>query len=518
MSGGLRDRPRVLMIGLDAAEPSLIEQWTEDGSLANLGRLMNDGAYGRLASPAEWLSGSPWPTFYTGTGPGDHGLYYYLAWCPDRMTTARPSPDRLPLPHFWRELSAHGPRVIAVDVPRSYAPESFHGIEISGWGTHENLMPVSTSPPSVLEWLRSAFGPRPRTEEIHMRLPMQRLLDIRAQEERIVDQVVRITSTLMQREAWDLTLACFASTHRAGHKLWDETGADSPGPTDRRRARAALRGVYVAVDEAVGRLVEIAGDIDATIVFSVHGMGSNLSRTDVLPEMLARVLGGRTEAYPHGSGRVAALQRARRLIPRTWRYAITRRMPMLMQDRLAVFWRFQGTDWSTTQAFCLVADLQGYVRINLRGREARGIVEPGREYEELCDRIANGLKTFVDADTGEPVVAGIARARDLCDKGVRCDLLPDLVVNWSSTPAATHRELTSADYGSIPWPTPGAHPSGRSGNHRGEGFVIATGQAFRPRSRLVGANVLDLAPTVFHLFDVPVPRRMSGRLLRDTST
>jgi len=66
---------RVLLIGLDAAEPRLVERWMTDGSLPNLRRLRDSGSYGRLASTADWISASPWPTFYTGTSPGDHGYY-----------------------------------------------------------------------------------------------------------------------------------------------------------------------------------------------------------------------------------------------------------------------------------------------------------------------------------------------------------------------------------------------------------------------------------------------------------
>lgn len=501
------------MIGLDAAEISLVEAWTRDGSLPHLGRLAKQGACGRLASPSEWFSGSPWPTFYTGTDPGEHGLYHYLAWFPDRMTAARPSPDRLPLPHFWRELSTYGPRVIVVDVPRAYAPEPFNGVELGGWGTHEALMPTSASPAGLLPWVRGRFGPPPRTEETHRRLPLDRLLELPREERRVIRQMVDITTSLMEREPWDMALVCLASTHRAGHKLWDETGAlDAPGSGARPRIQAALRDVYVCVDEAVGRLVEAAGDVDATIVFSVHGMGSNPSRTDVLPEMLARVLCGDDGSRHGGSPWAKAMERARRRVPEAWRQLAKSRMPMSMQDRLTVFWRLRATDWARTPAFCLVADQQGYIRVNLRGREARGIVEAGREYEELCDRIVNGLKTFVDSDTEEPVVDRIGRTRELCRTGARRDRLPDLVVNWSSTPAAAHREIRSPDYGCIPWPTPGTHPSGRSGNHRSDGFVIASGRGFSPGSTIVGAHVLDLAPTVFHLFDVPAPARMSGRL------
>ena len=54
---------RLLVIGLDAPEPSLIESWIDAGALPTLAAIRRNGASGRLASTAEWSPGSPWPTY-----------------------------------------------------------------------------------------------------------------------------------------------------------------------------------------------------------------------------------------------------------------------------------------------------------------------------------------------------------------------------------------------------------------------------------------------------------------------
>jgi len=96
------------MIALDAAEPTLIERWMDEGSLPNLARLRDRGSYGRLESSADWMAGSIWPTFHTGTTPGDHGLYHFVQWHKDRMDLFRPSPDWLPQREFWRDAATEG--------------------------------------------------------------------------------------------------------------------------------------------------------------------------------------------------------------------------------------------------------------------------------------------------------------------------------------------------------------------------------------------------------------------------
>lgn len=505
--------PRVLMIGLDAAEVSLIDQWSRDGSLPNLRLLRDKGAFGALKSTADWLVGSPWPTFYTSTLPSNHGLYHYLLWKPDAMSTVRPAPDWLPLDPFWRQLGARGKRVVALDVPLTYAPPPFAGVEISGWATHELLVPPAYYPASIREWVTDHYGSPPRDEEDYRLMKPNELLNIRDHLIALTGSVADLSVGLMQKEAWDLMLVCFSATHRGGHKLWSLDGmAGEPSSDERARLQGALRDIYIACDQAIGRLLETAGDPLTVVVFSLHGMGENTCRSELLPEMLRPILADDVRPQTLSSPRRLAAK-LRDAVPVRLRNAIKSRMPMAVQDRLTAYWRTGGIDWQTTPAFALASDLQGYIRINLRDREAAGVVASQAEYDRLCERISDGLKTYVDADTGQALVRDIARCSDLYPAGKHGPDLPDLVVRWNHTPAALHRSIRSERYGTIAWPTPGRHPSGRSGNHRPAGFVLACGDAFEPGDNIEGADILDLAPTVCELLGQPVPTSFRGRSL-----
>jgi len=496
----------VLMIALDAAEPHLVEQWMNDGTLPNLKRHHARGVFTRLASTADWLAGSPWPTFYTGTTPADHGLYHYLQWQADQMRPIRPSPDWLPLRPFWRDLSEIGHRVITIDLPMKFPPEPFNGVEIYGWATHDRLAPPASYPPSMMDWVRREFGP-PLSDEVWGSQRVKSLFQLRDQLIRATCRVADLAKALINRETWDLFMVGFGATHRGGHKLWDLSGAwGDIRPGDRTEFSHALRDVYVACDAAVGRLVEAAGDGVTVLVFSLHGMGPNTSRVYLLPTMLDRILGKEAK-----SGTRARLRRLKETIPLEWLYRMSRVLPLSLRDKLG---RLKGgIYWPVTPAVSLVADLQGYVRINLRGREAAGIVEPGEDYDRLCADIIEGLSTFVDADTGKPVVESVMRIDQLFAQGPRRNYLPDLLVRWASSPAKNHRAIVSARYGSIPWVTPGLNPGGRSGNHRPDGFLLAAGDRIQPNLRIEDAHILDLAPTVCALLNVPKPAQMCGNVL-----
>jgi predicted AlkP superfamily phosphohydrolase/phosphomutase len=342
------------------------------------------------------------------------------------------------------------------------------------------------------------------------------LLRLRDELVETTDRVADLAESFMQGEAWDLFMVGFGATHRGGHKLWDLSGlSGQAGPEEQAELRNALRDVYLACDRAIGRLVDQAGEQAAILVFSLHGMGANTSRVELLPEMLDRILSDKaaraeTNQEPTSGG---LLQRVRKMIPLEWRDNVKRRLPAAWQDKLTVFWRTGRVDWTTTRAFSLVADLQGYIRVNLKDREAAGIVSPGPEYDHLCQEITQGLMTFVDADTGRPVVEQIIRSDQQFEPGPCRQDLPDLVVRWANRAAADHRAIVSPRYGMIAWPVPGRNPDGRSGNHRPKGFLIARDGHSQPGSAIEDAHIIDLAPTVYGLLDLPQPGELRGRSL-----
>ncbi len=61
---------RVLVIGLDAAEATLIERWASEGHLPTFARLTKEGTVYRLKNSMETLPGAIWPELTTGRSCG----------------------------------------------------------------------------------------------------------------------------------------------------------------------------------------------------------------------------------------------------------------------------------------------------------------------------------------------------------------------------------------------------------------------------------------------------------------
>jgi predicted AlkP superfamily phosphohydrolase/phosphomutase len=498
---------KLLLIGLDAADADLVERWTADGTLPNLSQIREGGTWGRLSSAAKYLTGSPWPTFYTGRPPSDHGIYHDFQWRHERMEFAAPAMDWLPVRPFWRAIDGDT-QVVVHDVPMTPGTEPFAGVEVTGWGSHDKLVPPDSYPPELLDEIRRRYGESPIRTDEYGRASMGHLRELHAELVSLTERSADLASWLLQRP-WNLGMVVFGALHRGGHRFWDRSSVDGDVPQELGPwFDNALRELYRAADTAVGKLVNAAPDA-SVFIFALHGMKVNTARVDFLDEMLARVLHGPEAAQ----AKRGLLRRLGEAMPLPLRRALTNSVPQALKNRIMTRWTTGGVNWDKTQAFTLRADLNGYIRLNLRGREPAGVVAP-EDVDALCARIDAGLRTFRDSSTGEPLIEEICRATDVFPPGERVDRLPDLVVRWHGASGATHEAITSPTLGRIARTTPGRIPNGRSGNHAPEGFLLARGAGIPAGGRLEpGADILDIAPTALRRLGARSTIPLAGKVL-----
>ena len=241
------------------------------------------------------------------------------------------------------------------------------------------------------------------------------------------------------------------------------------------------------------------------IVTSAVGMDVNTSRADLLPGMLAASCAA---GHCPRTGRRAAIWRLRAAIPPGARGAIANALPDRLALELTARLELRGLDWGATRAFTHPADNQGYVRLNLRGREREGIVEPD-EAGALIDEIEAGLATFSDLGGG-PAVASVQRVQELYP-GARNDRLPDLSVRWSEQPATALEGVTSERFGEVRRQGSG---SGRSGNHTpADAWALVVPGASRPLVPSRPGRLVDVAATIAAACGVEVPELAGQPLL-----
>jgi predicted AlkP superfamily phosphohydrolase/phosphomutase len=472
----------LLLVQFDAGNLALVEQLLDHGRLPHLAGLRARG----LAVPLErstqlFVEAGGYVTTYSGVEVEDHGIYSAFQWsAPEQRLRFF---DELPAPAAaWERLGRTGSRSLVIDQYESWIPRETNGLwMLNGWQFRHKLTSPFSTPRDANRALERRHS-RPPTIEFPYGRPSQATLD-RLTEAFLgaAPRLADVTTDLVRRERFDLVWLTFGGPHQAGHYLWNGSGAQRP----------VLEQVYASVDVALGRILEALPDDTDVIVFSPNGMSANQSRTDLLPGMLAAVLGGRRQSESDaGRGPGSLIWRLRALAPAEVRAALTRPLPPKVVRELTARLHLRGVDWSRTRAFALPGDHNGYVRLNVRGRERDGIVDPGAA-DALMGELADGLASFHDLD-GTPAVAQVHRiARDL-GPGERVDQLPDLVVRWSDRPSVTLEGVRSARFGAVSREGQG---TGRPGNHTPEAWaVIAPGRA-RLRAPTRPPRIVDIAAT-----------------------
>jgi hypothetical protein len=161
--------------------------------------------------------------------------------------------------------------------------------------------------------------------------------------------------------------------------------------------------------------------------------------------------------------------------------------------------------WSSMKAFAIPSFAEGYIRINLKGREPQGLVDPA-DYDALCDDLSTKLFALREPRTGIPMVSRVVRTRENpLDRDPKLPD-PDLMVVWQDEYATD--VIDSPEYGRI-----GPFPPYRAGSHRSEGFLLATGPGIPQSASLSEGHVLDLAPTILALMGAPIPEHLEGKPL-----
>jgi predicted AlkP superfamily phosphohydrolase/phosphomutase len=337
------------------------------------------------------------------------------------------------------------------------------------------------------------------------------LVDLRRRLLNAVVSRAKSVHWLMAQAPWDLFLVVFGETHPAAHYGWPLPNPSATvSPTE--SSHTLLRDVYEAVDRAIGEILQHVDEEVTIFIVSGDGVGPNYAGWHLLPEVLQRLgftaaldraLSEDSTESEQGRRKTDSLKKLRDLVPANLRQAISRCLPDRWRDSLMSRWATANIDWPRTRAFCLPTDLEGCIRINLRGREPEGIVQQGAEYEEVCRSLSTALQQLINPLTGRPAVRQVIYADEVLP-GERRHNLPDLIVLWSEE--AELKEVYSPKFGVVKTPSPDA----RTGTHRPPGFILARGPRVQRSHLLEGGHIADFAPTVLAQFGLPSPQYMDG--------
>jgi predicted AlkP superfamily phosphohydrolase/phosphomutase len=165
-----------------------------------------------------------------------------------------------------------------------------------------------------------------------------------------------------------------------------------------------------------------------------------------------------------------------------------------------------GIDWSETRAFAL--GLAG-IFLNIKGREAQGIVDPQNEADSLRDEIAAKFTSLTDPDkSNQQVIKQVYNAQKIY-QGPYKDEAPDLIIGFNKG----YRASWETAIGQVTDRIFHENTKAWSGDHCIDRSLVP-GVLFCNRPiETIEPRLMDIGPTILDMFGVDVPKYMDGRPL-----
>jgi predicted AlkP superfamily phosphohydrolase/phosphomutase len=501
-------KPKVFVIGVDGATFDIIDPWVAAGRLPNFARLLREGARGLLQSTVIPNSFPGWTSCTTGVNPAKHGIFNALIRkrLDDYRMSVVNSRD-IRYERIWQLLSREGKRVGVMNVPCSYPPVPVNGFLIGGM-LSPSLDSDFTYPPKLIDEVIASTGEYIidlRSKHIPREQMREELL-------RSVDARGAAMKYLLETRDLDFAMMVFTETDRAQHYFWADMDETHPAYTRERGERFGdvIRQVYERVDAQIGSLLEAVGPETQVYVVSDHGFGSQphyvyvnrwLMQTGHLRSLIRETPGQRAREVARDTlervGLLGAAKAVRDAIFGSPETAGDRDLKYGQMDnkRSNIDRIIDNVDWANTTAYALVP--RG-VRINLKGREPRGIVEPA-DYESVRDRVIQDLKRL-NYPSGEPVFDRVLRREEVMD-GPYLEFAPDIVTCMDVGVPSCHLEPKEVF----------AVNTGATGSHTDWGVLIAWGPGVVAGGDVAGARLMDVTPTALYALDVPLNDDMDGQ-------
>jgi predicted AlkP superfamily phosphohydrolase/phosphomutase len=492
--------PKILIIGLDGADPKLVESWTAAGHLPNIAALLNRGVYSRLRSSIHPITPSAWSTFLTGKNAGKHGIYNFVSLRGDGYGTQYTNGGFLAGSTFLQQCSEAGMRVGAFEIPWTYPPVALNGYTVTGLDA-PSLDRSLANPPEIFDEIVREVGPYSLRSV--WREGDERVYDLKGHLGEF-DKRIAAVNYLFRQHPTDISMVVFQATDTIQHLFFRDRQITTK---EGEQVEDVILHTYKYVDRYVGQLLDQHVDDQTTVVLlSDHG-GQPCERFFNLKRWMIEA--GYTQI---AAGRQAA-RRFRGSLRRTLKSMVPAAVRQKLLARRGINWTMPEAeaDWEQTRAFCWGS--YGNIQINLQGRQANGIVPPD-QVEQLCQQIATELLEIVDPTTEQRPVAQVLTGAELYHGPLTAEA-PDLLVvasdGYEVRSGMEPEQPLSVD--PMDSSQTGNPPFG--GTHAYHGILGLAGPHITAGASVDDPWLADLAPTLLYLAGLPVPEDMDGRVLEE---
>ena len=368
----MASKHRLVIVITEGASNKLLHEFAGQGYLPGFKRLLEQGAWGEMASHVVPYEPPGLMTAFTGTASSEHGWYsYWSVHEPDHKPRVLNSAD-LHVKPFWLRPEHAGRHFSIINVLGSHPPIPVPGEII----TYPMGQTLKASYPADLLVSLSRQGLH-YTHDVSIWYKGQERSEFVG---RIIEADRRRAALALHfyDKGSEVVIVNLTSIDRACHYYWQELEPESRVP----RSESAILAAFQCADGLIHKFLDRMDDRTSLLVFSEIGFGP-------------------LKAYLS--------------------------INEILEKAGFLKWSQPGTavDWEHTIAAEAVQGSSG-VNINLRGRHQDGTVSSG-EYEKVRADVAAALRAATNPYTGLNLFVGVV-AREEIYEGSRVEDAPDLIL------------------------------------------------------------------------------------------
>jgi predicted AlkP superfamily phosphohydrolase/phosphomutase len=502
----MKPSPKVFSIGLDGGTFDLMDPWLHEGHLPNIQRLIERGTRASLRSVILPFTPQAWGSFMTGMNPGNHGVFGFKEKEEGRYSFQFVNNKSIRSRTLWKYLSDHGKKAILVNIPMTYPPEPIEGIIVGGMDS-----PGVDSDFTYPSDIKSEILALEKDYVIHLHVGAG-YLDSDKKRRKAVGALLHMVASrekvilhFMDKYPWDFFAVNFSAIDQVQHHFWKYLERDN-------EFQKIILKIYKRVDEAVGRICEKVSPKTTVYMMSDHGAGPASPYVIFIDEWLKEQ--GLLQFRKAFSVRGLAMRMVKSALT-----AFSQKLSSEIKDHLMRWFpsmrvRSQGyvrralIDWPNTRAYS--GEHPSTLRINLKGRDAQGVVEPG-DYEGLRRELIERLESLTHPQTGEILIERVYRKEDLYH-GDFLQAAPDLIIH----PKDFAHQIKGGPFSNPHYrqviSTKDPKEFFVNGVHRLNGIFAAAGPGIREGHCVDSLEIIDLFPTMLYSLGMAVPKSVDGKV------
>lgn len=485
-------KKKVIVIGLDGGTLDYVLPWINE--LPAFKYLLDNGCWGTLKSVIPPHTAPAWPSYLTGRNPANHGIFSFFYKNVNNEIEFIDS-GHIAEPTILDLISNYAKKVISINVPVTYPPWNINGIMISGMLTPPNTK-FCTPEKIANEIPYYKVEPDVSFNEKNI----EHFLDV------VYDTLYRrekATFYLMSKYEWDFLTVVFRASDIISHTFRKFLNPDEPL---HKKYGNEILNLYKKIDKILDRFIKQMDKNTILIIMSDHGHGEfkkmiNLNiwlshngylkfKSDLLHKIkFLAVKSGFTQGKVYNILSKLELQNIVMKFSREKRY-----------KGQTLFLSFKDIDWDRTSAYALGPFGQIYINKYKTTNQKS-------EYEHLRDELIMKLKEIKDPEDGTQIFEKVLKKEEVYS-GKFLENAPDLYLIPHKYEYASYELLASS------FKLFEQAPKGWTGTHKLHGIFIAFGDGVKRNYKVKDANIIDLAPTVLSILNLPVPDDIDGQVIK----